>query len=158
MRRVMGFVGAGVIALAVAAPVAASAPERDAFTFTTDAYVIADCDGYDVMEQLTGRVVVVDFVGPGGDVIREVVHSSTTGLDWRSDTGAQLATFSDVGGTFTAAANGTFTWTGIHSQWKLADGTVVKFVGRVVVAEVEPGVFERVFGAGSYSDFDPCTW
>ena len=157
MRRVMGLAGAAVIALAVAAPAAASAPEREVFAFTTEPYVFAECEGYDVIEQLDVYSSVVRYFD-GGEVVREVTHSSTTGRDWRSDTGEQLATFSDAGGTFTASADGTFTWTGKHSAWTLADGTVIKFVGRVVVEEVEPGVFERTFGAGSYDELDPCSW
>jgi hypothetical protein len=158
MRRVMGVVGAGVIALAFAGPVAAGAPERDAFTFTTDPYVFAECDGYDVIEQLDVRVSVDRYLNADGDVIREVDHSRTTGSDWRSDSGVQLATFSDIGGTFTATASGTFTWTGNHSTWTLADGTMIKLVGRVVVQELAPGDFERTFSAGSFDELDPCSW
>jgi hypothetical protein len=158
MRRVMGLAGAALIALAVAAPVAASAPEREVISFTTEPYIFAECDGYEVIEQLNIHSVIDRYFNAAGEVTRQVNHSSTTGVDWRSDTGDQLATFSDAGGTFTATADNTFTWTGNHGAWTLTDGTTVKLVGRVVVEEVEPGVFERTFGAGSFDDVDPCTW
>lgn len=158
MRLLMGLAAAGVLVLAMAAPTAASAPGREVVQFTTDPYTLAECDGYDVIEQLDVRAVIDRYVDRDGNVIREVTHSSTAGIDWRSDTGEQLATFSDTGGTFTATSDETFTWTGIHSAWTLTDGTVVKFVGRIVVAEVEPGVFERTFSAGSYDELDPCGW
>lgn len=103
--------------------------------------------------------MLVGYYDNAGEFIREVNHSSTTGTYWRTDTGEQIATYTDVGGIFTATADTTFTFTGIHSEWTLSDGTAIRFVGRVVIAEVEPGVFERIFDAGKTShEFDPCTW
>jgi hypothetical protein len=159
MRRSFALVPvAAILALAAACPAAASSPEFDTVTFTTDPYVLAECDGYDVMEQLDVSIRVQVFTDRNGQFLREVDHATDSGIDWRSDTNEQIATYSDAGGTFTAAVNSVFTWTGIHNQWTLTDGTVVRGVGRVVVAEVAPGDFQRIFEAGSIPDPDPCSW
>jgi hypothetical protein len=148
-----------VLALAAASPAAANSPEFHTVTFTTDPYVLAECDGYDVMEQLDVSMRIQVFFDRNGEVLREVTHATDSGIDWRSDTNEQLATYSDAGGTFTAAVNNVFTWTGIHNLWTLTNGEVIRGVGRVVVAEVAPGDFQRIFEAGSIpDDVDPCSW
>jgi hypothetical protein len=158
MRRTIA-AGAAVVLLAfAAAPVAAMAPEQGFDSFVTDPYVIAECDGYDVMEQMTIYVRYVVYLDRDGDFVREVAHATNSAVEWRSDTDEQLATYRDAGGTFSATAGATFTWTGIHNEWTLASGEVIRDVGRVVVAEVAPGEFERVFEAGQLPETDPCTW
>ena len=159
MRRMATGLAIAVFALRAAGPVGAAAPERESVYFTVGPSVFAECDGYDVLEILEVSAKLAGYFDNSGEFVREINHSSTTGTYTRSDTGEQLATFTDVGGTFTATPNPTFTFTGIHSEWTLSDGTAIRFVGRVVVAEVEPGVFERIFEAGKTShEFDPCTW
>jgi hypothetical protein len=158
MRRMTSLGLAGAMVLIVAAPAAAAKPARDVLQFTTDPYVIAECDGYDVMEQVDVNIREMDFFDKSGNFVRHVSHAASTGVEWRSDTGALLATYQDAGGTFTATANNVFTWTGIHNQWTRTDGTVIRDVGRVVVAEVAPGDFERIFEAGSIPEPDFCTW
>ena len=66
MRRVMGLAGAALIALAVAAPVAASAPEREVISFTTEPYIFAECDGYEVIEQLNIHSVIDRYFNAAG--------------------------------------------------------------------------------------------
>jgi hypothetical protein len=158
MRQMITLGLAGAMVLIVAAPAAAAQPAMDLLSFTTDPYVIAECDGYDVMEQVDVTILEMDFFNSSGDFVRHVAHAASTGTEWRTDTGAVLATYQDAGGTFTATADNVFTWTGIHNQWTLTDGTVIRDVGRVVVAEVAPGEFERIFEAGSIPEPDPCTW
>ena len=156
MQRLLGIASGVLATIAIVGPVAATAPQRQVFNFETDPYVLAECDGYDVVEQLTVYSVVDSYFDANGGWVRDVVHSTTTGTDWRSDTGLQIASFSDAGGTFTARSNNTFTWTGNHSTWTTTDGRVFRNVGRVVVAEVAPGEFERIFAAGNLRDIDPC--
>jgi thioredoxin reductase len=158
MRRIAATVAGSFLMLTVAAPVMASPPSGETVTFTTDPYVIAECDGYDVVEQDDVSMRIRDFVDRTGAVVREVTHATDTGVIWRSDTGVQVATYADAGGTFTSRADGTFTWTGVHNRWTLTDGTVIKDRGRVVVAQVAPGDFERIFEAGKIPEIDPCTW
>jgi hypothetical protein len=155
--RLGSAIAAGVLALAVAGPALAAAPERSVDQFTTDPYVFAECDGYDVIEQDVVDTEIYSYFDSEGNWLRDVFHAATSGVVWRSDTGAQIATYSDAGGTFTATSENVFTWTGNHSGWTLNDGTHIKFVGRVVVAETENG-FERIFAAGQQPDFDPCDW
>jgi len=156
-RRLGPIIGAGILLLAMAGPAAATAPERTIEEFTTDPYLFAECDGYDVIEQDDVQIRIQSYFDANGDWLQDVFHSASTGSVWRSDTGAQIATYFDAGGTFTASAANVFTWTGVHAAWKLSDGTRVVLVGRVVVAETENG-FERVFVAGQQPDFDPCDW
>lgn len=146
------------IGLAVVSPVLAGAPVRWLDRFTTDPYVIAECDGYDVLEQDVVRADQVDFFDRTGNFTRHVSHSASTGVVWRSDTNVQLATYKDQGGIFTATSDNVFTFTGIHNAWTLNDGSVIRDVGRIVFAEVAPGDFEVVFDAGRHDDRDPCTW
>jgi hypothetical protein len=156
-RRLGSIIEAGALVLAVAGPVAATAPERFVEQFTTDPYVLAECDGYDLIGQDVVDNEIHAYFDKDGNWLRDVFHAATTGTVWRSDTGEQIATYSDAGGTFTATSENTFTWTGIHGSWTLSDGTQIKFVGRVVVAETENG-FERIFTAGQQPDVDPCSW
>jgi len=150
---------AAVALLAIAASSAAAAqPQREILEFTTDPYVIAECDGYDVVESVDVHAAIDSYVDRNGNWVRTVNHSSTTGVDWRSDTGEQIATYSDIGGTFTATADNTFTFTGIHAAYRTTSGATSRFVGRVVVAEIAPGDFELIFRAGHYDDIDPCSW
>ncbi len=158
VRRLGMLAATAAMMLAAAAPVAAAAShERWIDTFTTDPYVLAECEGYDVIEQDDAYFVIDSYFDRDGNWLRDVFHASTTGTVWRSDTEAQLATYGDAGGTFTTTSRDRFTWTGIHGVWTLTDGSTVTFVGRVVV-EVIDGSFERTFGAGSYDDLDPCSW
>jgi len=157
MRRIF-LVAACLLIFALAGPVSAAQPDHQRFSFTTDPYVLAECEGYDVVEQDEVELAIVTYFDRSGDVVRDVFHSATTGIAWRTDTGAQLATYRDNGGTFTATSIGTFTFTGVHNEWTLGDGTVIRDVGRVVVAEVAPGDFERIFDAGQFPEVDPCTW
>jgi hypothetical protein len=158
MRRVATGLAIALITLAAAGPVGAASPETELLTFTTDPYLIAECDGYDVLEQDDVSIRILAFFDRNGDFVREVFHSTTSGVVWRSDTGELVATYSDAGGTFTATAQNSFTWTGVHNEWTLTDGTVIRDVGRVVVAEVAPGEFERTFEAGRIPEPDPCSW
>lgn len=158
MHRILTLAAASLLTLALAGPTLATQPGSETVTFTSDPYVLGECDGYDVLEQDQVSMRVRTFVDRSGDVVREVTHATDVGDVWRSDTGARLATYSDAGGTFTVRANGTFTWTGVHNRWTLVDGTVIKDRGRVVVAEVAPGEFERVFEAGKIPEIDPCAW
>ena len=52
MRRLVPMAIGLFMTVAAASPVAAGAPARSVDVFTTDPYVIAECDGYDVLEQL----------------------------------------------------------------------------------------------------------
>ena len=146
------------ISLVAVSPVLAKAPDRWVDQFTTDPYVIAECDGYDVLEQDVVNTDQVDFFDHTGDFVRHVSHSASTGVVWRSDTNEQLATYRDQGGIFIATSDNTFTFTGIHNAWTLNDGSVIRDLGRTVFAEVAPGDFEVVFDAGRHDDRDPCTW
>jgi hypothetical protein len=158
MRRVLAG-GAAILLLALgAAPVMAAVPERGIDSFVTDPYVIAECDGFDVMEQTTVSVRWVSYFDQDGNWVRDVSHATDTAVDWRTDSGEQVATYSDAGGTFTAKVDGTFIFTGIHNAWTLRSGELVRDVGRVVVAEVAPGEFDRIFEAGQLPETDPCTW
>jgi hypothetical protein len=58
----------------------------------------------------------------------------------------------------TTTADNRFIFTGIHFEWTLNDGTVVRGSGRVVVQEVAPGQFEVTHASGQFDDFDPCSW
>jgi hypothetical protein len=147
-----------LMTVAAVSPVAAGAPARSVDVFTTDPYVIAECDGYDVMEQIDVHAVQFDFFDLNGDFTRHVTHSASTGIDWRSDTNEQVATYKDQGGIFVATSDNVFTFTGIHNAWTLNDGTVVRDLGRIVFAEIAPGDFEVVFDAGRHDDRDPCSW
>ena len=158
MRRLTSTVIAILLTLTVLSPVAAAGPTVQNVSFTAGPYVFAECDGYDVMEQIDVEMRIVSYVDSSGSWVRDVTHGSSTGGEWRSDTGDQIATYSDAGGTFTAAADGTFTWTGIHNRWTTTSGLVIKDRGRVVVAEVAPGDFERIFEAGQIPEPDPCSW
>jgi hypothetical protein len=158
MRRLLTPVMGLAMALAVVSPAAASAPARWLDEFTTDPYVIAECDGYNVMEQVDVHIAQFDFFDQNGDLARHVSHAASTGVDWRSDTLEQVATYSDQGGIFIATSDNVFTFTGIHNAWTLNDGTTLRDLGRLVVAEVAPGDFEVVFDAGRHDERDPCTW
>jgi hypothetical protein len=158
MRRLLTPAMGLVMALAIVSPVAAQAPDHWLDDFTTDPYVIAECDGYDVMEQIDVHIDWFAFFDQNGEFVRQVGHAASTGVDWRSDTNAQVATYSDQGGIFVATADNVFTWTGIHNAWTLNDGTVLRDLGRRVVAEVAPDDFEIVFDAGTHDEIDPCTW
>ena len=158
MRRMATGLAITLITLAAAGPVAAVAPETELVSFTSDPFVIAECDGYDVLEQDDISIRILAYFDRDGEFVREVLHATNSGVVWRSDTHELLATYSDAGGTFTATAENTFTWTGVHNEWTLTDGTVIRDVGRVVVAEVAPGEFERTFEAGKIPEPDPCSW
>jgi hypothetical protein len=158
MRRLLTPALGLLIALAFVSPAAARAPDRWLDEFTTDPYVIAECDGYDVMEQIDVHIDQFDFFDQTGGFVRHVSHAASTGVDWRSDTNEQLATYSDQGGIFIATADNVFTFTGIANAWTLNDGTVLRDLGRRVIAEVAPDDFEIVFDAGRHDEIDPCTW
>jgi hypothetical protein len=158
MRRLASWFGGIVLVATMAAPAAAAAPTIEDVAFTSDPYVLAECDGYDVIEQDQIQFRVMTFIDGDGNWKRTVTHGSDTGLAWRSDTGEEIATYRDAGGTFTASADGLFTFTGIHNLWITSSGAVVKDRGRVVVAEVAPGDFERIFEAGKIPDAEPCSW
>ena len=154
----VSLLAAAAVLVAAATPAAAQAPDHWMNAFTTDPYVIAECSGYDVLEQDVVSTRGVDFFDRNGEFTRSVSHSASTGVVWRSDTGAQLATYRDRGGIFVQTADNVFTFTGIHNWWTLTDGTVIRDLGRLVVAEVAPGEFEVVFDAGQHDDRDPCLW
>jgi hypothetical protein len=158
MRRFAALAAGTLIAMVMAGPALATAPSTDHQRFTTDAYVVAECDGYDVLEQDHVDITIQTYFDRNGDVSRMIFHSSDTGIVWRSDTDEQLATYADAGGTFTQTSDGRFIWTGVHNAWTLTDGTTIRDAGRVVVAEVSPGQFERVFAAGHLPEPDPCSW
>ena len=158
MRRLLT-AGVGlVMSLTAVSPVVAGAPSRSLDEFTTDPYIIAECAGYDVLEQIDVHTDQVDFFDRSGDFVRHVSHSASSGVDWRSDTGEQVATYNDQGGIFIATSANTFTFTGIHNAWTLNDGTVIRDLGRIVFAEIAPGEFDVVFDAGRHDDRDPCLW
>jgi len=158
MRRIGSIGAAGLLLLAMAGPASAAAPEVFAESFVTDPYVWLECDGFDIMEQTTVSFRIYSYFDRQGNWLRDVGHYTDTAVEWRSDTGEQVATLSDAGGTFTATADSTFTWTGVHSEYTTRSGVVYRFVGRVVVAEVEPGEFERIFEGGQFAEIDPCSW
>jgi hypothetical protein len=158
MRRLLTPAMGLVMTLAIVSPVAAQAPDRWLDVLTTDPYVIAECDGYDVMEQIDVHTEQFDFFDQNADFVRHVSHSASTGVDWRSDTNEQVATYNDQGGIFIATSDNVFTFTGIHNAWTLNDGTVLRDLGRIVFEEVVPGEFEVVFDAGRHDERDPCTW
>ena len=158
MRRLVTMAIGLFMTVAAISPVAAGAPARSVDVFTTDPYVIAECDGYDVLEQVDVHIDQFDFFDLNGDFVRHVSHSASTGVDWRSDTNEQVATYKDQGGIFIATSDNVFTFTGIHNAWTLNDGTVIRDLGRIVFAEVAPGDFEVVFDAGRHDDREPCDW
>jgi hypothetical protein len=157
-RRLASLAAGGALAIALAGVASAAPPHQEWNQFTTDPYTIAECDGYDLIEQDVVNVHVASFVNSDGEETRFVNHSTSTGFIWRSDSLQVVATYQDAGGTFTAGPGNVFTWTGVHNDWRLADGTRIRDVGRVVVAEVAPGEFQRVFEAGRIPEPDPCTW
>ena len=103
MRRLTSTVIAILLTLTVLSPVAAAGPTVQNVSFTAGPYVFAACDGYDVMEQIDVEMRIVSYFDSSGSWVRDVTHGSSTGVEWRSDTGDQIATYSDAGGTFTAA-------------------------------------------------------
>ncbi|HJW22755.1 MAG TPA: hypothetical protein VJ506_10025 [Candidatus Limnocylindrales bacterium] len=157
-RRLTGSAAGALLALALATPTMAASPSRDQQAFVTDPYVLAECDGYDVLEQDTVSIAVDTFYDSAGNVLRTVLHANDHGIVWRSDSGAQLATYTDAGGTFTMTADGKFVFTGVLNTWTLTDGTTFRDVGRIVVAEVAPGEFEPIQVAGTFENADPCDW
>jgi hypothetical protein len=158
-----GLVVGLVLTGAVATPALARAPERT-IEVVSDAYTLAECDGFDVVEDNVVTLVVAVFKNRDGTDNREVTHADTDGVTMRvypDDSTIQVATYRDKGGIFIADADGTFTWTGIIDQFTLRDGTRLVNIGyqQFHVISWDPFEGEWLRDVGAYSlDSDPCTW
>lgn len=151
------------LVLVAAQPGLAGAPERWTEVIE-DSYVLAECDGYEVVQFNVVTLAVAAFEDRPNDEARVVTHADTVGVVRRVyEDGSTLdvATYRDRGGIFVEGPGDTFTWTGIIDRYELRDGTMLVNIGyqQLRVLSWDPFEAEWVRDVGRYTlDSDPCTW
>jgi hypothetical protein len=154
-------IGGIVIAAAMAAPVSAARPDHWTEVVQDD-WLQAECDGYDVWQHNVVTLHLSVFFDADGDVVREVTRADSTGVivrEYPDGSTIQVATYRDLGGTFTFDGDD-FTWTGVIDSYVTRDGSRYQRIGRQTLHVIswDPWEFEWTSDVGLHEDWDPCTW
>jgi hypothetical protein len=78
-----------VTLLAGAMPTLAAPPER----FTSQdsgSYIVAECDGFDVIDEYSGWFTITDFYGENGDLQHSSFHATMHDRIYNSETGFEV--------------------------------------------------------------------
>lgn len=75
-----------VVALIGAVPALANPPDRVMIPIE-GSFTLAECDGFDVIDEYSGWVTLTDFYDQNGDLVRSTYHGSTHDRIYNSVTG-----------------------------------------------------------------------
>lgn len=137
-----------VVFLAGAMPALATPPER----FTAQAsgsFILAECDGFDVIDEYSGWFTITDFYDEHGDLERSAFHATMHDRIYNSATGFEVKNTYAFNQTFDPDTNEFFI-RGLAYNVTVPDYGIVYFDAGLGIFVLVDGGFVEVKFSGNY--------